>query len=57
MNTLDFEQLMKDLKVDFNQTIKIAEDEGAFKEDDEKWHQEIKELFESIIEERGGIFY
>jgi len=54
---IDFEQLMKNLEADFNQTIKIAEDAGVFKEDDEKWHQEIKELFAIVVNERGGILY
>ena len=39
------------------QTIKIAEDAGVFKEDDERWHQEIKELFAIVVNERGGILY
>ena len=54
---INFEQLMKELKADFNQTIKMAEDAGAFKEDDEKWHQEIHELFAQVIKARGGILY
>ena len=54
---IDFDQLMKELEADFNQTIKIAEDNGTFKEDDEKWHQEIHELFASLIEARGDILY
>jgi len=49
---VNFEQLMKELQMDFSQTIKIAEDRGAFKEDDEKWHQKIKEMFASILKER-----
>jgi len=54
---IDFEQLMKELEADFNQTIKMAEDSGTFKEDDEKWHQEIHELFAQVIEARSGILY
>ena len=54
---IDFEQLMNELEADFNQTIKMAEDAGAFKEDDEKWHKEIHELFEQVIKARGGILY
>ena len=38
-------------------TLTSAEDEGAFKEDDEKWRQEIRELFASVINARGGILY
>lgn len=54
---IDFEQLMKDLEADFNQTIKMAEEAGLFKDDDEKWHQEIQELFATVIKARGGILY
>ena len=49
--------LMKKLKVEFNQTIKMAEEAGLFKDDDEKWHQEIQELFATVIKARGGILY
>lgn len=51
------EQLKKELEVDFNQTIKMAEGAGVFKEDDEKWHQEIHKLLDQVIKARNGIFY
>lgn len=54
---IDFEQLIKELKADFNYTIKIAEDQGAFKEDDEKFHQETLELIKSILEHRKDIIF
>ena len=54
---IDFEQLLKALEADFNQTIKDAEDAGDFNEDDAKWHQEIHNLYASVIDARGGILY
>ena len=49
---INFEQLPKDLSKDFIQTIKSAENNGLFSEDDEKRHQQIQELITSVIKSR-----
>lgn len=49
---INFKELIKELEADFSKTVKIAEDGGTFKEDDDKWHQEIHKLLESIISTR-----
>ncbi|MBQ2938625.1 MAG: hypothetical protein IJE05_07170 [Clostridia bacterium] len=45
---IDFEQLREELYADFEKTIKTAEEQGAFKEDDEEYHEQIRKFLASI---------
>ena len=48
---IDFKQLIKDLEIDFDKTIKAAEEEGIFKkEDDEYWEKE-REFMSNMFKE------
>lgn len=45
---IDFEKLKEDLYSDFEETIKIAEEEGIFDEDDEEYRIRISKFLASI---------
>jgi len=45
---IDFDELRETLYADFEKTIKSAEDEGAFKEDDEEYREQLRKFWASI---------
>ena len=47
-NEIDFRQLIQELHNDFDKTIKTAEEEGAFKKDDEEHEEEMRKFWSSL---------